>query len=357
MRLRVLLMLFFALPAWAQEKEWSDILAAGRKEGKVVVAGSPDPVMRNEIVPKFKAQFGIPIEFIAGRSSDIAARLRTERAAGIYAIDIFLAGPDTTANVLYEEKMVDPLKPLLSLPEVVNPAKWKTGKLWFIDPEERYVFRPFKSVANLLFINTDHVKAEEMRSSKDLLNPKWKGKISTEDPATTGSGANLASRFYYQLGEEFVKKLYLDQKPVSTRERRQFTDWLARGTHPICLNCREDDVRPLQKEGFRFKEIFDLSDMTGVVNASPWLLAVANRAPHPNAARVFANWMLSKEGLEIYARGYGSATLRTDIDESFLNPDNIPRRGVNYFDESDWKWIVAGRRETRNRVWKLLKSR
>lgn len=357
MALTIFLLLVFALPALAQEKEWSDILAAARKEGRVVVAGSPDPVMRNEIVPKFKTHFGIPIEFIAGRSSDMAARLSTERAAGIYSIDIFLAGPDTTANVLYQEKMVDPLKPLMILPDVVIASKWKTGKLWFIDPEEKYVLRPFKSVANLLFINTDHVKPGELRSSKDLLNPKWKGKISTEDPTTTGSGANLASRFYYQLGEEFVKKLYVDQKPVSTRERRQFTDWLARGTHPICLNCREDDVRPLQKEGFKFMEIFELSDMAGAVNASPWLLTLANRAPHPNAARVFANWILSKEGLEIYARGYGSATLRADIDESFLNPGNIPRGGVNYFDESDWKWIVTGRKETRSKVWKLLKSR
>lgn len=357
MALTIFLLLVFALPAWAQEKEWSDILAAARKEGRVVVAGSPDPVMRNEIVPKFKAHFGIPIEFIAGRSSDVAARVSTERAAGIYSIDIFLAGPDTTANVLYQEKMVDPLKPLMILPDVVIASKWKTGKLWFIDPEEKYVLRPFKSVANLLFINTDHVKPGELRSSKDLLNPKWKGKISTEDPTTTGSGANLASRFYYQMGEEFVKKLYVDQKPVSTRERRQFTDWLARGTHPICLNCREDDVRPLQKEGFKFMEIFELSDMAGAVNASPWLLTLANRAPHPNAARVFANWILSKEGLEIYARGYGSATLRADIDESFLNPGNIPRGGVNYFDESDWKWIVTGRKETRSKVWKLLKSR
>lgn len=357
MALRILLALLWALPAWAQEKEWNETLAAARKEGKVVVVGSPDPVMRNEIVPKFKARFGISIEFLAGRSNEMAARISTERAVGVYSVDIFLAGPDTTATTLYAEKMVDPLKPLLILPEVVEGSKWKTGKVGFIDPEERYVVRPFRSVANLLFINTDYVKLAEMRQSKDLLNPKWKGKISTEDPTITGAGANLASRFYQQVGEEFVKRLYTDQKPVSTRERRQFTDWLARGTHPICFNCREDDVRPLQKEGFKLVEIFEMSDMAGAVNASPWLLSFANRAPHPNGAKVFANWILSKEGLEIYARGYGSATVRADIDESFLSPGNIPRRGVNYFDEADWNWIVTGRRETRNKVWKLLKSR
>ena len=339
------------------EKEWSQTLAAAAKEGAVVVVGSPDPVMRNEIIPKFKARFGVPVEFLAGRSSEIVARIRTERAAGIYSVDLYLSGPDTTATALYPEKMIDPLRPLLVLPEVVEGSKWKKGRPWFVDPEEKFVLRPFNSVAGLFFINTDIVKPDEVRSAKDLLNPKWKGKISTEDPTTTGSGSNLASRFYQELGADFVRKLYIDQRPVSTRERRQFTDWLARGTHPICLNCREDDVRPLAKEGYKLLVIFGLTDVVPTVNGSPWLLSVANRAPHPNAARLFVNWMASKEGIEIYSRGYGSATLRTDVDESFLSAGNIPRAGVKYFDDTDWKWIVTGRHENREMVWKLLKSR
>lgn len=355
----LLLLLCLALPAWGQEKgwekEWKATLAAAKKEGRVVVQGSPDPVMRNELIPKFTARFGIGVEFIAGRASEIAARVRTERSAGVYSIDVYMSGPDTTANTLYGEKLIDPLKPMLILPEVVDGAKWKRGKIWFLDPEEKYVVRPFSSVANLLFINTDYVKPEEMRFSKDLLNPKWRGKISTEDPKTTGAGSNLASRFYNQLGEEYVKRLYIDQKPVSTRERRQFTDWLARGTYPICLNCRDDDVRPLQKEGFKILEIFDMVDVPGTINGSPWMLTVANKAPNPNAARVFVNWLLSKEGLEIYSRGYDSVTLRTDVDESFLDPRNVPKPGAKYFDDSEWKWIITGRKETREKIWSLLK--
>jgi iron(III) transport system substrate-binding protein len=358
--LQLLLLVCLTSSAWGQEKgwekEWNATLAAAKKEGKVVVQGSPDPVMRNELIPKFMARFGIPVEFIAGRASEIVARVRTERSAGVYSMDMYLSGPDTTANSLYGEKLIDPLKPLLILPEVVDGSKWKRGKILFLDPEEKYVVRPFSSVANLLFINTDHVKREEIRSVKDLLNPKWKGKISSEDPTSTGSGANLAARFYQEMGEDFVKKLYIEQKPVSTRDRRQFTDWLARGTYPICLNCREDDVRPLVKEGFKLLEIYELNDMRPTINGSPWMMTLANKAPHPNAARIFANWLLSKEGLEIYSRGYGAVTLRNDVDESFLNPGNIPRPGGKYFDDSEWKWIITGRRETREIVWKILKE-
>jgi iron(III) transport system substrate-binding protein len=347
--------------AWAQtkasDKEWAAVMDAAKKEGKVVVAGSPDPVMRNDVIPKFTARFGIPVEFIAGRSSQIVSRVETERASGIYSIDVYLAGPDTSANELYNDKLIDPLKPLIVMPEVADGSKWKTGKVWFADPQEQFIVRAFSGVATWLFINTDHVKPEEVRHVKDLLNPKWRGKISTEDPTTTGAGANMAARLYYQVGEEYVKNLYVDQKTVRTRERRQMTDWLARGTQPICLNCREDDVRPLVKEGFKILEIFEISGVPSTINGSPWMLSLANKAPHPKAAQVFANWILSKEGLETYARGYGSATLRTDIDESFLNPGNVPKKGVKYFDDTEWKWIVTGRHENRDKVWQLLKGR
>jgi iron(III) transport system substrate-binding protein len=347
--------------AWSQtkasDKEWAAIVEAAKKEGKVVVAGSPDPVMRNEVIPKFTGRYGIPVEFIAGRSSEITARVKTERAAGIYSVDIFLAGPDTTATVLHGEKLIEPIKPLLVMPEVADGAKWKRGRIWFADPEERFVVRAFNSVATMLFINTDQVKPEEMRTAKDLLNPKWRGKISAEDPTAIGSGSNAAARFYHDLGEDFVRKLYIEQKTVRTRERRQMTDWLARGTQPICLNCREDDVRPLVKEGFKILEIFELTDIPPSINGSPWMLTMANRTPNPKAAQLFANWMLAKEGLEIYARGYGSATLRTDIDESFLNPGNLPKKGVKYFDDTDWKWVLSGRQEYREKVWQALKAR
>ena len=357
----VLVLVFSGYPvAWAQtkasDKEWAAIVEAAKKEGKVVVAGSPDPVMRNEVIPKFTARFGIPIEFIAGRSSQIVSRVETERASGIFSIDVYLSGPDTSANELYNGKMIDPIKPLLVMPEVVDGSKWKSGKVWLADPQEQFVARAFSSIASLLFINTDHVKPDEMRHIKDLLNPKWRGKISAEDPTTTGAGANMAARLYSQIGEEFVKNLYIQQKVVPTRERRQMSDWLARGTQPICLNCREDDVRPLVKDGFKILEIFELNGIPGTINGSPWMLTLANKAPHPKAAQVFANWILSKEGLETYAKGYGSATLRTDIDESYLNPGNLPKKGVKYFDDTDWKWIVGGRHENREKVWKVLKA-
>jgi len=355
------LFIFFADPSPAQDKgweaEWKQSLAAARKEGKVVVTTSPDPVMRNEIVPVFSSRFGISVEFLGTNSTQMAARLRTEREAGVYTVDVVMPSIGNAATILYAEKALQPLKPLLLLPEVTDPSKWKKGRVWFVDPEQRYVLRVFSSVSDLLFVHADLVKPEELRAVKDLLNPKWKGKISTEDPAAGGAATSQAARFFRELGEDFIKKLYFDQKPAVSRDRRQVADWLGRGTYPICLSCREEDVRALQKEGFNLRQIFTMEGLQDELSAAPWVLVVPKNIPHPNAARVFINWILSREGLEAYSRGSGYATLRTDVDQSFLRPEIVPKDGVNYFDNAEWSWVVSGRDELRSQLAKVLKGR
>ena len=357
----VLLSLILAPSAMAQSpdwrKTWDDTLIAAKKEGKVVVVGSPDPVARKELIPKFTARYGIAVEYLAVASGgQMAIRLNTERKSGIYSVDVFLNGAGPTVNNLYADKMLDPLRPLLILPEVTDGSKWKRGKLSFVDPEDEYILLLFSNVDGLIFINTQYVKPEEMRSVQDLLNPKWKGKISTEDPFASGSGINKAAHFYTQLGPEFVRKLYVDQKPVISRERRQLTDWLARGTHPICLTCRQDDMKELLKEGFGLFEVYSMAGIDNRVTATPFMLSVANKAPNPNAARIFANWMATREALDIYSRDFGSATLRNDVDESYLDPNNIPRPGVTYADDTDFTWIAEGRVAAGDKVRAIIKQ-
>jgi iron(III) transport system substrate-binding protein len=349
----------FTHAAWAQpadwQKQWNDTLAAAKKEGKVVVVGSPDPVMRNDLIPKFTKQFGIQVEYLTGSSSALAGRIQTERQSGIYSIDVYLSGAGTTVSTLYPQKMLDPLKPLLIHPDVADPKKWKRDGATFMDPEGQYIMMLFSTVNDTLFINTDFVKPEELKSVQDLINPRWKGKIASQDPRLGGSGANTAVAFYVGLGPEYIKKLYVDQQPVYSRDRRQLTDWLARGTYPICLTCRADDIKPLLKDGFKLVDVFDLDGIMSRVNSAPLLMAYANKAPHPNAAKVFINWFAGKDALETYSREYEAVTLRTDVDESFLDPRMIPKPGVKYPDDTEFEWVLKGRNETADKVRDLLK--
>ena len=217
---------------WAQSVApgWDKLVADARKEGKVVIIAPSDPQVREAIPAAFKAKYGITVEYLGGRSSDMAARLRTERQAGIYTIDVALSGTldDGVRSSTPRRCSIRCGRPS-SIPDVTDGSKWKAGKLWFIDPDDKYILRIFNTRTPMFYLNTNYVKPEEIQSAQDLLNPKFQGKIVTSDPTLPGIGSSDSARFYIQYGEDFVKKLYIDQKTVLSRDRRQIGDGLARG--------------------------------------------------------------------------------------------------------------------------------
>jgi iron(III) transport system substrate-binding protein len=252
--------------------------------------------------------------------------------------------------------MIDPLKPVLVLPEVLDPSKWKKGQLWFADPDGKYALRLNYRIGSLLDINTRQAKREDLKSVRDLLHPQWKGKIAVFDPTLIGTGVETASAFYVHLGEEFVRKLYVDQRPVISRDVRQLADWLGRGTYPIVFNVPDREVERLQQDGFPITTIYSFADFGGMVGAGSGLMVLMKNAPHPNAARLLVNWMASREGVGFLSRVHRVASTRNDVDESFLPPEQVPRPGMSYFDASDWDYAVTKKAAIRARMAKILKS-
>ena len=354
-----IMLAFVTMPAWAQsrgwEKKWKKILHEARREGKVVLRASSDPVLRHKLPAEFKRRFGIDVEYLVGRSSEIAAKLRVERRVGISTVDVFLGGINTITGVLYP-KMIDPLRPSLILPDVLEPSNWKRGKLWFLDPEGEYALRLNNGISSLLEINTRYVKRKDLNSVRDLLHPQWKGKMALMDPTVPGTGNMIATAFYVLLGEEFVRKLYVDQRPIMTRNRRQLADWLARGTYPLVGGVPERAIERLQDEGFPVALIHSFPDFGGMVGAGSGIMTLMNNAPHPNAARVFVNWLASREGLEFFSRINRVPTTRSDVDESSLPAERIPRPGVAYFDNSGWD-LASKTNNLRLRMRKILKQK
>jgi iron(III) transport system substrate-binding protein len=336
------------------QNSWDAVLAAAKKEGKVAVLGPPNTQMRQMLPAAFKARYGITMDYLGGRNAEAGARLRAERQAGVNSVDAVLSGIDSMSSLFYREKMLDPLRPALMLPEVLDASKWKGGKLWFSDPEGQYALRLANSVSNMFHINTNYVKPGELKSAQDLLDPKWKGRIALEDPMVTGSGSSHAAHLYLQLGADFIRKLYIEQKPLLSRDSRILTDALIRGTHPIVLGADDAEVEKMAKEGMPVVLLQGFPDLYPEISSGTSILGLLNNAPHPNAAKVFVNWMASKEGGELYARARGAASTRNDIDESFLDPDVIPREGVKYFDNHDWEYTVTKKEEARQRVREIL---
>jgi iron(III) transport system substrate-binding protein len=351
-----------ALGTFAQAQDWdaqrNELIAAAKKEGKVVILAPPDTQVRQALPGAFKARFGVTVEYLGGRSSESAVKLRAERQAGVYTVDVALAGIQTMATIFYREKMLAPLKPQLVDPDVVDPTRWKTGKLWFMDPDDQYILRLFNTVGANFYVNARYAKVADFRFARDLIDPKWKAKLTMHDPTVPGSGSNQAARFYIQFGEDYVKRLYVDQQPGISRDRRQVTDWLVRGRYPISIDAERDEVERLKKEGYPLEAVYNLPDMPGSLSAGVGEVAMMDHAPHPNAAKLFANWIASKEGLEVYARARGEVPTRNDISElSFLPPEIIPHPGADYFDSYGWDFTLTKKEEIRLRMKELMRLR
>jgi iron(III) transport system substrate-binding protein len=344
--------------AQGAEQSWDELVAAAKREGKVVIMGPPDPETRNAVPAAFKARFGITMEYIAGRAGETVTRLRNERTAGLNSVDAVITGLTSVTNTFYPEKMMAPIKPMLILPEVLDASKWRGGKIWFMDPEQQYLLRLLSGVAPNFHINTAQVKAGDLRSVRDLLDSKWRGKISFDDPTVAGGGATQLATMYVQLGEPFVKQLMIDQKPLISREARQMTDGLLRGTYPISFGADQVEVEKLRKEGMPVASIYSLPDLPPTVTAGYGLIVAMKDMPHPNATKLFVNWIASKEGLEVFARAQGRASTRNDINEaSFLTAEKIPRQGVTYFDQSEWDFTVKDREKVNRWVKETMRAR
>jgi ABC-type Fe3+ transport system substrate-binding protein len=341
--------------AWAVTLD--ELAAEAKSEGKVVVIGPAHQGVRSILPAAFKKRFGIDMEYMGGRGGAAVARLQAERAAGHYTTDVAFAGIQTLATVMYPQGMLAPVKPLLVVDDVLDGSKWLKGEPWFIDPEKSYALRLFAYVGEMFTINTDHVKRSDFKTAKELLlNPKWKGKIVAHDPRRSGTGSNVATQYYMKLGgEEFLRKFYVGQQPKFSRNERQITDWLLRGTYPIVIGGDFAEVEKMRNEGLPVESIYKLPDLQPMISGGNGNIVLFDKAPHPKAAKLLINWLASKEGLEVYARASKRATTRLDIDEKrFLPVKSIPQKGEEYFDAYDWEFSVKTKAEVRRLLKKML---
>jgi hypothetical protein len=189
-----------------------------------VVSGPPTADVRTQLPAAFKRRFGIDLEYLGGRTGDLMTRLQSERAADQYTLDAMIAGASTLYYQAYPGRMLDPIPPVLIHPEATDPAGWVRGAPWYMDPEQQYILRLSNQVTTVVAVNTQFFRAEDIRSFQDLLDPRYRGKISSQDPGVSGQGSANAAYLLYLFGEEYVRALYQDQQVGVSREERQIPD-------------------------------------------------------------------------------------------------------------------------------------
>ena len=336
------------------QKQWDSWMAGAKKEGTLVFGGPPSQDARTQVPEAFNKAFGVEIQYIGGRSSDLANRLRSEITAGHPSVDVTLSGADTTYLVLYGEHMTQPVKPYIVRPEALDPKAWRGGKVWYMDPGQQYIVRVSDYVSQQIWVNTDTMKPTEITAWKDLLKPEYKGKMASYDPIKNGSGAQMAAFLWTKFGEDFVKKFFVGQEIKLTADYTQLSDWLARKIYPIILAPRSENMYQLRKQGFKVEAVGPLSDAAGTVSAGFGLTNFIKNAPHPNAAKLFLNWIAMKDGQIAWNKSQKTASVRTDVDNSWLTEDIVPKPGLDYFDTYDWDYTTKGYPKANKAIKQLL---
>jgi ABC-type thiamine transport system substrate-binding protein len=258
--------------------EWEGTVPAAKKEGQVsVYVGDWAAVLDAGI---FQRTYGIEIKGIDVGPTQASQRILAERRAGKYIVDVVFAGSQQMLD-LYRAKALDPMKPVLLLPDVVDESKWWRGKHWYMDHESQYAFR-FAYVPNVgaVSYNAKLVNPKEFKSLWDFLNPKWKGKIVAFDPRAGGS-ANAAMRFFYHhpdLGPRFIRRLFGEMDVTVYRDRRQGPDWLAVEKFAICFFCDTTEVARARRQGLPVAKFGPMKE-GGMVTSRHGVIGLVNRAP------------------------------------------------------------------------------
>lgn len=298
-----------AAPAAAQpaaptsQADWQQVVAEAKKEGKVVVNTFPGDGYARALRAFSQAYPEVKLEQTSLHSQDFSPRITQERQAGVFTWDIALIPTSTALQVLRPAGVWDPVRPAIMLPEVKDDKVWRDGfEAGFLDKDKQLCYAFVLNRSSTVCINTTQVDEGELKSIKDLFAPKWKGKLLLADVRTMGDTFWPMTIARLQVGDDLIKQLFVDQEATLSRDVRQITEFMVRGKHPIAIGVSLPVLQDFQRQGLgqelkyvTLPEVDYQSSGQGVV----WLV---NRAPHPNAAKLFINWLLTKDGQAVWAK-------------------------------------------------------
>jgi iron(III) transport system substrate-binding protein len=314
----------------AQSTDWSQTVAAAKKEGKVVVNTFPGDVYKRALKAFTQAHPDIKLEHTGLHSQDFAPRIIQERQAGLFTWDVALIPTSTALQVLRPAGVWDPVRPAIVLPDVKDDAGWEGGfERGFALVKDRALCYGFVAVrGGGVTINTDMVNEDQVRGLKDLLDPRWKGKLLLPDVRTMGDTFWPMTAARLNLGDDIIKKLFVDQEPVLSRDNRQVAEFMVRGRYPIAMGVNPQILATFQRQGLaKNLKLIHLPEMSTQSSSSSTIWLV-NRAPHPSAAKVFINWLLTKDAQVVWAKEIETNTRRVGIEPG--NPKYAVPAGAKF---------------------------
>ena len=281
-----------AAPTGDWQARWDKTVASAKKEGEIVISGPSGRGWRDYLMEFQKAYPEITVKITPSAGRSFWPRVMKEYEVGQYLWDLRIGGTDNLSFKLKGQGYLDSVRDELILPEVTDESKWYGGmNTVFVDKEKKYYlafvfYEQTIAQYNKKFIPQDLTFA-------DLLDPKFSGKISIAEPQG-GSALSGTSVLYRVYGEDYIRKLVVDQKLVVTKEPRQQMQWMTTGRYPITFGLPTAAIVEYSARGVSQDDIAPIKGPRAYSHGVGAISLPAKR-PHPNAATVFINWLVTKD--------------------------------------------------------------
>ena len=295
------LLVFAAAPAQAQDPVDA---AKAKAEGKLSWYTSTPIEQAQKIVAIFKRQSGIEVELFRSGGSAILSRFQQEMNAGRVAVDVITHSEPAAANALGKKGYFVPFKPK-NFDKIPDAAKAADGS---------FIGQRLNMMTH--YLRSDKVAAaDEPKTWDDLLAAKYKGKLVMTDPSFTSLQVSVVGMISQARGWGFYEKLRLNDVMI-VQGNQQVSDMLKRGERLIAVGALDSYAADLKKEGHPIKTLYP-SDGVFII---PSPTSVVKGSPHPNAAKLFAEFMIGDDAQRLFPAD-GGYSARLDIAAPPGSPD------------------------------------
>ena len=284
-----LVLIPFVSPVQAE----AQAVEVAKKEGKVVWYTSLALPSAEKVAKLFEAAYpGIKVEVHRTGSQRILQRVMQELQANIKNVDVIHTS-DAGHFVLLKEKKL--------LARHV-PAGVEAFPAGFRDKDGYYF--GLRATVNVIAYNTQKVSAAEApKTWKDLLDPRWKGKLVTAHPGYSGVIATHVLALVHLHGWEYFQQLAKNSVMI-VQSAVDPSGVVASGERPVAVNGGDYTFYQAKKKGNPVEIVYPKEGVPLVVSPT----AIAAFAPHPNAARLFTDFSFTKEVQQAMADSEGLYT-------------------------------------------------
>lgn len=268
-----------------------EIINAARKEGVVnLYSGTTTrDFLEHGGQERFEKRFGIKVKPLTSELRKLVDRIRTEASVGRLVADIF-EGNDQYMLELYRLNALVKWRP-------PNPELDRISKEAFV-VEPAGFWWPLHVSAQALVVNPNLVDPKEIQSYWDVINPKFKGKVAIRDPRSSGGGAwhMLGFKNTPGLGDDYIVKLKQTVEPfILSGGSNVIRDAVVRGQFAIGFSGRGDFFEKLPK-GAPLVYVVPKEGLAW----TPSSIALLDKGPNPNAAKVFMTWLYEVPQLQLW---------------------------------------------------------